>query len=144
MVLAQDIPEFDDDDVIDQGNEQYTATYSDVIMDDLVHITPFSPSLSLSLSFSLPPPLSLLPTHTSVNNPVITIDQQTLTDQVASLGTPVTNTLNSPAFSQVAPLGLVIPEAGGPGVPGNNGAATMSLTITSLSLMLLASIIAVV
>ena len=76
-----------------------------------------------------------------VNNPVISIPQQTLVDQVNSLGAPVTMALNSQAFADVAPLGLVIPDAGQGGpVPGNNGAATMFLTITSFVLMLVASI----
>lgn len=77
--------------------------------------------------------------HCTVVNPVITIDQQTLVDQATSLGTPVTMALNSPAFSEVAPLALVLPGDGPSIVPGN-GAAAMFITFTSLSLLLLVSI----
>ena len=54
-------------------------------------------------------------------------------DQAISLGTPVTDFVTSPAFAQIAPTGLIIPQT------GSNGAATVFITITSLTMMLLAS-----
>ena len=59
-------------------------------------------------------------------------------EQVTSIGTPVMEVLTSQQFAQVAPLGLVLPNAG-PAPGPNNGAATMVLTLTSLALMLMAS-----
>ena len=82
----------------------------------------------------------------AVNNPVIDISQQTLTDQASSLGTPVTSVINSPAFAEVAPLGLAVPETGGPGVPGvpgGNGAASTFITLSSVVLMLVFSMFVV-
>ena len=58
--------------------------------------------------------------------------------QAVSLGTPVTSALNSPSFADVAPVGVTIPQVGGPMGPGN-GAATTLLTLTSLFLMLVFS-----
>ena len=83
-----------------------------------------------------------------MNNPVISLAQQDLMQQAASLGTPVTTALNSASFAQIAPEGLVIPDGdgqvpgstGGPGIPGVNGAATMFITFTLLTILVLASI----
>ena len=60
-------------------------------------------------------------------------------NQAASLGTPIMDILTSPAFVQVVPAGFVLPEVGGPG-PGSNGANMAYISITSISLMLLATI----
>ena len=76
--------------------------------------------------------------------------------QATSLGTPVSTVLNSTSFAQIAPVGLVIPSgdgqtpdnnnnnnggAGGiPGIDGNNGAAAMFVTFTSILVLVLASI----
>ena len=68
----------------------------------------------------------------AVNNPVISIPQQQLTRQASSLGTPITNALTSSNFSQIAPVGLVI--------PGVNGAAKLYLSLTSLVILILAVI----
>ena len=65
------------------------------------------------------------------NNPVITIPQDQLIAQAASLGTPVSTALNDPSFAEVAPLGLVTPEEVIPG----SGEVTMVTTITSLYLL---------
>ena len=91
-----------------------------------------------------------------MNNPVIDITQQDLMMQATSLGTPVSTVLDSTSFAQIAPLGLVIPAgdgqgqtpdnnnnggAGGiPGIDGNNGAAALFVTFTSLIVLVLASI----
>jgi hypothetical protein len=75
--------------------------------------------------------------------------------QATSLGTPVSTVLNSTSFAQIAPVGLVIPAGDGqtpdnnnnngggggiPGIDGNNGAAAMLVTFTSLIVLVLASI----
>ena len=70
-----------------------------------------------------------------MNNPVISIPQQTLTDQATSLGTPVTTVLNSPSFADVAPEGLVLPGDG-----AGNGATTALATFTSMVLLLSLSV----
>ena len=71
------------------------------------------------------------------SNSVIKISQEELMKQAASLGTPVTDVLTSPAFIQVVPGGFVLPEVG---EPGSNGANVAYFSITSISLMLLATI----
>lgn len=62
--------------------------------------------------------------------------------QATALGTPVTTALNNPSFADVVPVGVTIPQVGGPMGPGN-GAATMFLTLTSLLLMLVFSFIGI-
>ena len=76
--------------------------------------------------------------HT-VNNPVIDLDEDELRRQAASLGMPVSAALSAQSFAEVAPQGLVIPEAGAGG--GNNGAASVVLfSFTLLALALVTSI----
>ena len=76
------------------------------------------------------------------------ITQPELTQQAASLGAPVTAALSSSNFAEVAPVGLAIPAGdgqtpgdnnGGPGVDGNNGAAAMFVTLTSVIVLVMAS-----
>ena len=76
-----------------------------------------------------------------MNNPVIKIPPQDLTDQLATLGTPVTDVITSPAFSQVAPVGLVLPNGG---ESGANGAMSVFFTTSSFALMLLAGILVLI
>lgn len=75
--------------------------------------------------------------HHTVNNPVIDLDEDELRQQAASLGMPVSMALNDPSFAQVAPQGLVIPEAGG---TDNNGAGSMVFSFTFLTLALVAGV----
>ena len=66
--------------------------------------------------------------------PVIGVSIQNLTDQAASLGTPVGDLITSPAFARVAPAGLVLPNS------GTNGASTVLISFATLILMLQAAI----
>lgn len=86
--------------------------------------------------------------HSLVNNPIIEIAQLELTQQAASLGTPVTTALSSSTFVEIAPVGLVIPAEDGqtpdnnggpggiPGVDGNNGASMAFVMLTSIIIVL--------
>ena len=75
----------------------------------------------------------------AVNNPVIDLDEDELRRQATSLGMPVSAALRDPSFAQVAPQGLVIPEAGSTG--NNNGAASVVFSLTLFALALVASIL---
>ncbi|MCG8626069.1 MAG: hypothetical protein MJE68_29240 [Proteobacteria bacterium] len=77
--------------------------------------------------------------HTTVNNPVIDLDEDELREQATALGMPVSAALNAPSFAEVAPQGLVIPEPGAGG--GNNGAASAVYSFTLLALALVAGIV---
>lgn len=84
------------------------------------------------------PSLLLFCIHPAVNNPVIDLDEDELRRQATSLGMPVSTALRDPSFAQVAPQGLVIPEAGGTG--NNNGAASVVFSFTLLALALVAGV----
>ena len=75
----------------------------------------------------------------AVNNTIISITQQELVAQVASLDTPVTNDLNSPAFLQVAPLGLNR-QVGSAG----NQATRLAFASTSFALVLMVSVFIII
>jgi hypothetical protein len=70
----------------------------------------------------------------AVNNPVIDLDEDELRQQATSLGMPISAALSDPSFAQVAPQGLVIPEA------GNNGATSVVFSFTLLALALVAGV----
>lgn len=70
-----------------------------------------------------------------MNNPVISIPQQVLTDQSASLGAPITAALSDPSFVNIAPVGVVIPGT------ADNGAASTSATLLSFSSLTLLLVI---
>lgn len=72
--------------------------------------------------------------HHTVNNPAIDLDEDELREQAASLGMPVSAALSRQSFAEVAPQGLVIPEAGN----NNNGAASVVFSLTLLALALVA------
>ena len=71
----------------------------------------------------------------TVDNPVIDLNEDELREQADSLGTPISAAFSDPSFAQVAPQGLVIPEAG-----NNNGAASVVFSFTLLTLVLVAGV----